>query len=67
MEELKRMLEEKYPAIDFDSEKSLVTDGILDSIEVVTIISEIEDMFDDMMEPMERQKYYTTYKGRKEP
>ena len=27
---------------------------------------EIEDMFDDMMEPMERQKYYTTYKGRKE-
>lgn len=28
---------------------------------------EIEDMFDDMMEPMERQKYYTTYKGRKEP
>lgn len=46
MEELKKMLEEKYPAIDFDSEKSLVTDGILDSIEVVTIISEIEDMFD---------------------
>ena len=28
---------------------------------------EIADMFDDMMEPMERQKYYTTYKGRKEP
>ena len=28
---------------------------------------EIEDMFDDMMEPMERQKYYTTDKGRKEP
>lgn len=28
---------------------------------------EIEDMFEDMMEPMERQKYYTTYKGRKEP
>ena len=27
---------------------------------------EIEDMFDDMMEPMERQKYYTTYRGKKE-
>ena len=27
---------------------------------------EIEDMFDDMMEPIERQKYYTTFKGRKE-
>ena len=27
---------------------------------------EIEDMFDDMMEPLERTKYYTTYKGRRE-
>lgn len=27
---------------------------------------EIEDMFDDMMEPIERQKYYSTYKGRRE-
>lgn len=26
---------------------------------------EIEDMFEDMMEPMERQKYYSTDKGRK--
>lgn len=28
---------------------------------------EIEDMFDDMMEPVERTKYYSTYKGRREP
>ena len=27
---------------------------------------EIEEMFDDMMIPQERQKYFTTYKGRKE-
>lgn len=27
---------------------------------------EIEDMFDDLMEPVERQKYIATYKGRKE-
>jgi hypothetical protein len=27
---------------------------------------EIEEMFDDLMEPMERQKYYTTYKGKRE-
>lgn len=27
---------------------------------------EIEEMFDDMMEPVERQKYYTTFKGRKD-
>ena len=27
---------------------------------------EIEEMFDDMMQPQERQKYYSTYKGRRE-
>lgn len=26
---------------------------------------EIEDMFDEMMEPVERQKFYTTFKGHK--
>ena len=46
MEELKKMLQEKYPNIDFDAEKNLVSSGILDSMEVVTIISEIEDLFD---------------------
>lgn len=46
MEELKRMLCEKYPDIDFDVEKSLVSGGVLDSLEVVAIISEIENLFD---------------------
>lgn len=46
MEELKRMLEEKYPDIDFDVEKNLVSGGVLDSLEVVTIISDIEELFD---------------------
>lgn len=46
MEELKSMLQEKYPAIDFDNEKHLMTDGILDSLAVVGIIAEIEEMYD---------------------
>ena len=46
MNELKKMLSEKYPSIDFDKEKNLVSSGILDSIEVVSIIAEIEDLFD---------------------
>jgi len=46
MEELKNKLKEMYPSINFDSEKSLVSDGVLDSMAVVEIISEIEDMFD---------------------
>lgn len=31
-----------------------------------SMAKEIEDMFDEMMEPMERQKHSTTYKGRRE-
>lgn len=46
MEELKAMLKEKYPHIDFDNETALVTDGLLDSLAVVNIISEIEDKYD---------------------
>ena len=46
MEELKQKLKEMYPAIDFDNEKELVSSGILDSIAVVSIISELEDMYD---------------------
>lgn len=46
MEQLKEMLKKNYPNIDFDSEKSLMSDGILDSLAVVTIIAEIENMFD---------------------
>jgi len=46
MEELKAMLKEKYPHIDFENETALVTDGLLDSLAVVNIISEIEDMYD---------------------
>jgi acyl carrier protein len=46
MEQLKNMLQEKFPAIDFDNEKHLMTDGILDSLAVVGIIAEVEEMFD---------------------
>lgn len=46
MEQLKEMLKEKYPHIDFDKETSLISSGLLDSMAVVTLIAEIEDMFD---------------------
>lgn len=46
MEQLMEMLQEKYPDIDFENEKNLISDDILDSMDVVNIISEIEDMFD---------------------
>ena len=46
MDQLKEMLSAKYPNIDFDAEKTLTSSGILDSMEVVSIIAEIEQLFD---------------------
>lgn len=46
MEQLKEMLERNYPNIDFDTETELMSSGILDSLAVVAIIAEIENMFD---------------------
>ncbi len=46
MEQIKEMLKEKYPNIDFNNEKNLMSDSIFDSLDVVSIIAELEDMFD---------------------
>lgn len=46
MEELRALLEEKWPNIDFDKEKNLIDDELLDSVEVVSLIGEIEEAFD---------------------
>ena len=46
MEQLKEMLERNYPNIDFDNETQLMSRGVLDSLAVVAIIAEIENMFD---------------------
>ena len=46
MEELKEILEGIRPDIDFDKEKKLIDDGILDSIDIIGMINEINDNFD---------------------
>lgn len=46
MEELKKILEEVRPDINFDTEKQLIDDGILDSIDIIAIITQINDSFD---------------------
>lgn len=46
MEQLKKALSEAYPDIDFDNQKALIDDGLLDSVAVVNVISIIEDLFD---------------------
>ncbi len=46
MEQILDMLKREFPLIDFDHEKHLMTDGILDSLAVVGIIANLEEMFD---------------------
>lgn len=46
MDRLLKILNELHPDVDFSSEKSLIDDGILDSLDIVTLITEINDEFD---------------------
>lgn len=42
---LLEILKEIRPDVDFENETELIDDGILDSFDVVSIISEIDDAF----------------------
>lgn len=45
MEKLLDILKGIRPDVDFENEEALIDDGILDSFDVVSIISEIDDKF----------------------
>ncbi|MBQ6733350.1 MAG: acyl carrier protein [Lachnospiraceae bacterium] len=46
MEELLEILGELHPDVDFENETQLVDDGILDSLDIVSLIGEIKRVFD---------------------
>lgn len=46
MEELINILESVKPGVDYNSEKSLIDEEILDSLDIVTIVSKINQEFD---------------------
>lgn len=46
MEELIEILGDLHPEVDFDTCDTLVDDKILDSFDIITIISEINETFD---------------------
>lgn len=41
-----KILEEVRPDVDFKNEKKLIDDGILDSFDIITIVSEFNEAFD---------------------
>ncbi len=45
-DQLLRILTETCPGIDFETETALIDDGILESLDIVTIVSEIMDEFE---------------------
>ncbi|MDE7242463.1 MAG: acyl carrier protein [Oscillospiraceae bacterium] len=46
MEQLLKLLSEICPGIDFEKETALIDDGLLESLDIVTIVGEIMDEFD---------------------
>lgn len=46
MNELLEILNDLHPDIDFETEENLIGDGILDSLDIVSLISQIDDVFD---------------------
>ena len=53
MEELYEILKELHPEVDFESAEELIDDGILDSLDMVTLVTEINDRFDVSIPPEE--------------
>ena len=51
MNELMQILEELRPDVDFENEKALIDDGILDSFDIVALVGELNDAFDIEIKP----------------
>lgn len=45
MEQLLRILKETCPGVDFEKETALIDHGLIDSLDIVSIVSEIMDVF----------------------
>lgn len=46
MEELIKILEDIKPGVDFENEESLIGDEILDSFDIVNLVTKLNDEFD---------------------
>lgn len=46
MEELLEILNDIQPGVDFENEKHLIDDHLLDSMSIISLVAELEDTFD---------------------
>ena len=53
MEKLLAILNELHDDVDFTTETALIDDGILDSLDIVSIVTEIDSEFDVRIPPEE--------------
>ena len=51
MEELMEILDELRPDVDFEEEKGLIADGILDSFDIMSLVGSIDEEFDIKIKP----------------
>jgi len=51
VEELMEILEELRPDVDFENETGLIDNGILDSFDIVSLVTELNDAYDIEIKP----------------
>ena len=51
MDKIKEILEGIRPDVDFDSDALLVTDGVLDSVDIIALVAELSDEYDIKIKP----------------
>lgn len=51
MDELMEILQELRPDVDFENETQLITNGVLDSFDIVALVGELNDAFDIEIKP----------------
>ena len=53
MQDIYTMLAELRPEVDFKRTENYISDGILDSFDIVTLVTELEAKFDVMIDPLD--------------
>ncbi len=53
MEQILEILEEIEPGVDYENCTTLIDDGILDSFAILSIVAELEDVFEISITPVD--------------